>query len=305
MSKRVGFIGLGTMGKPMALHLVRAGFQVTVWNRTKAKSEELARQGARVAGSLRELAGLSEVVVTMVTDETALEAVAFGEEGLLAGLSRGSILIDMSTLNPEASLRVAGAVEERGAIMLRAPVGGSRPQAEAGKLLIYVSGDKEAYEQSQDVLSAFGDKIFYVGSAEEARYLKLAFNMVVSTTSHILAEAVLFAQRSGLPWDTIYKMFNSAVFTSPFVTIKMNVLNDIVTKGEHKVAATANIIGKDLDLVLDISKRQETPVPVTATVNQFIRMMKATGRGEMDYSAVFLLLEELAGIKRESPPHSV
>lgn len=304
MTMRIGFIGLGTMGKPMTLNLLKAGFQVSVWNRTKAKSEEFAKRGVRVASSPRELAAASDVVMSIITDDAALEAVAFGDDGVLAGLARGGIYIDMSTLNPEASQKVAAAAEKKGIIMLRAPVSGTRPHAEAAKLIIYVSGEKAAFEKCQGIFAALGQKVFYVGTAEEARYLKLAINTMVAICNHMLAEALTFGEKAGLNWDVMHEAFNNTVVTSPFLTFKIGVLNDMIKKGECDIGANAHLIAKDLDLMLGQAKRLEVPMPVASMVRQFMGMVLTTGRGELDYASLFFLMEELAGIKRELPSPS-
>lgn len=300
MPQRIGFIGLGAMGKPMAINLAKAGFPVTVWNRTRAKSEEVAKQGAKIASSPRELAAASDVVITMIFDDAALEAVTAGKDGALAGLARGSILVEMSTVSPEASERAARAAGERGATMLRSPVIGSVQAAEAGKLIILISGDKSAFESCRGISSAMGQRIHYVGGAEEARYLKLMHNTMVGVSNQMLAEALVFGEKLGLDWGVMCELLLNSFVTSPFVTFKLGMITDMLTKGDYRVAATTRLIAKDLDLALGIAKRQGIPMPVASLTRQFISVLEAKGKGEMDYIVLLLLLEELAGIKRQT-----
>ena len=294
MPQRIGFIGLGNMGKPLATRLIEAGFPVTVWNRTSAKSEELAKRGAKVARSPRELATLSDVIITVILDDAALEAITVGEAGLLAGLARGSILIEMSTLNPEPSSRLARALEERGATMLRAPLWGTPPQVEAGKLIIMISGERKAYEECREIFSTLGHKIFHVGEAEEARYLKLIHNTMLGISSQMLAETLAFGEKAGLKWEVMCEMLNNSLLASPVMTLKLGQL----TKRDYKAISPVSMLAKDLDITLSVAKGMGVPMPATALTHQFLGTLKATGRGELDYAALLLLMEELSGIKR-------
>ncbi len=197
MTEKVGFIGLGTMGQPMAGRILGAGFPLTVWNKTVSKTADLEKKGAKVAKSAKEVAAESDIIVSMIADGPALEAITFGDSGVAAGIKSGSVFIDMSTVDPESSMRVAKAVEAKGAKMLRAPVSGSTVLAGAGTLTILASGDKAAFDRSAKVFGAMGQKIFHVGPGDEARYLKLVLNMMVGTSMQMLAEAVTFGKKAG------------------------------------------------------------------------------------------------------------
>ena len=293
MSERVGFIGLGNMGQPMAGRLLEAGFPLTIWNRTKAKTDDLARKGAKVAGSPKEVAAQSEVTITMISDGPSLKAVTLGDNGILAGAKSGSILVDMSTVDPESSSEVAKAADERGVKMLRAPVSGSTVLAGAGKLTIFASGDKQAYDRCQEVFGAMGQKTFHVGTGDEARYLKLVLNMMVGTTCQMLAEALTFGEKAGLAWEQMLEIIGSSVVASPLVAYKIPPLS----KREFKAAFTASMMAKDFDLALAVGQKLGVPMPTVSLVRQFLGMLQATGRGELDFSALLLLMEELGGIK--------
>lgn len=293
MSERVGFIGLGLMGQPMAGRLLEAGFPLTIWNRTKSKTDDLAKRGAKVVGSPKEVAAQSDVTITMVSDGPALEAVVLGDNGILTGAQPGSILVDMSTVDPESSSEVAKATEERGVRMLRAPVSGSTGLAAAGKLTILASGDKQAYDKCQKVFGAMGQKMFHVGTGDEARYLKLVLNMMVGTTTQMLAEALTFGEKAGLDWAQMLEIIGSSAVQSPVVSSKVGPL----AKRSFAPAFTVSMMAKDFDVALAAGQKLGTPMPTISLIRQFYGMLQATGRGELDYSALLLLMEDLGGIK--------
>lgn len=293
MSKKVGFIGLGTMGQPMAGRLLEAGFPLTVWNRTKAKTEELAKKGAKVADSPKEVAAQSDIIISMISDGPALKDIAFGDNGVLAGAKPGSIFIDMSTVDPESSAEVAKASEAKGVKMLRAPVSGSTVLASGGKLTIFASGDKKAYDECQDVFGAMGQKMFHVGTGDEARYLKLVLNMMVGTTLQMLAEALTFGEKAGLQWEQLLEIIGNSVVASPLVGYKIGPL----AKRSFAPAFTVSMMAKDFDLALQAGQKVGAPMPTIALVRQFLGMLQATGKGDLDFSALVLQMEEVAGIK--------
>lgn len=293
LSEKVGFIGLGRMGQPMAGRLLDAGFPLTIWNRTKAKTVDLGKRGAKVVSSPKEVAAQSDIIITIVSDDAALEAVTLGENGILAGVRARSILIDMSTVSPKTSRQVAQVADERGVKMLRAPVSGTTNWAATGMLTIFVSGDKQAYEKCQKVLGVMGQKIFYLGAKEEALYLKLVHNMMVGMTSQMLAEAVTFGQKAGLDWHQMLEVISDTVVASPILRFKAERL----AERNFTAAFSASMMAKDFDLALTAGKELGSPMPTVGLVRQFLGTLVATGRGELDYLALVLLMEELAGIK--------
>jgi 3-hydroxyisobutyrate dehydrogenase-like beta-hydroxyacid dehydrogenase len=250
--------------------------------------------GAEVAGSPREVAAQSEVTITMISDGPVLKAVALGHHGVLAGAQRGSILVDMSTVDPESSGEVANAADEGGVKMLRAPVSGSTVLAAQGKLAIFASGDKQAYDRCRDVFAAMGQKIFHVGNGDEARYLKLVINMMVGTSAQMLAEALAFGEKAGLDWEMLLETVGSSVVASPFVGYKTGPL----ARRDFTAAFAASMMAKDFDLALAAGKKLGAAMPVTGLVRQFFGTLQATGRGDLDLTALLLLMEELGGIKQ-------
>lgn len=294
MAEKIGFIGLGNMGQPMAGRLIEAGFPLTIWNRTKSKTEELVKKGAKAVNSPKEVAAESTVIVTMISEGPVLKEVCLGANGVLAGAKSGSVLIDMSTVDPASSMEVAKALEAKGVKMLRAPVSGSTVLASQGKLTILASGDKQAYDRCLPVFNAMGQKLFHVGPADEARYIKLVLNMMVGTTCQMLAEALTFGEKAGINWATMLEVIGGSVVASPLVAYKIPPL----VKRDFKAAFTASMMAKDFDLALTAGDKMGVPMPTIALVRQFLGVLKATGRGDMDFSALLLVMEELSGMKK-------
>ena len=293
--KKIGWIGLGKMGYPMATRLIRAGYEVTVYNRTRAKADAFQSQGAVVAESPKELGGSCDLVFTMISDDAALEEVALGRNGVLEKVAAGTIWVDMSTVSPKISSQVARRAAEKESGFLRAPVSGSTKFAEAGTLTIFVSGPKPAFEECRAVLQVLGQKAFYLGEGEEARSLKLLVNMMVGTTAMMVAEALIFGRKSGIDWGTMIDAINQSVVASPLIGYKAQALKD----RNFTPVFAAKQIAKDFDLALETGKALNLPLPVTALVRQFYAAMEAGGKGGLDYFAMVTLLEELAGIPKE------
>lgn len=293
MKQRIGFVGLGLMGQPMARRLLKAGFSLTIWNRTLKKTRYLARRGATVANTPSELASQSDIIITMVSHGKALRAVTMGPDGILSSLQSGAILIDMSTIDPPTSQDVSNQAEERGGSMLRAPVSGSTEFAAAGKLTIVVSGDAMAYRRCESIFKTLGRKTFYMGAKDEARYMKLVLNIMVGVTCEILAEALTFGKKSGLNWDQMLEIIGDSVVASPFVLYKMKPL----VERNFKPMFTASMMAKDFDLALDVGQELNIATPITSQVRQLLGVLKATGRSDLDLSALVLLMEELSGVR--------
>lgn len=295
MTIKVGFIGLGKMGQPMAKRLLEAQFPLLIWNRTSAKTHDLAKEGAVTSNTAKELAAQSDVIITMVSDGYALKAVAYGDDGIIAGAKSGTILVDMSTVDPDGSSEVAKAADKRGVKMLRAPVMGSVGWAATGELTVLASGDKDAYEQCQNLFDVMAQKTYYLGSGEEARYMKLATNAMLGVTCQMLAEILTLGEKAGLDLDQMIEIIGEGGLASPFINVKLG----SIAKRDFTSMFTGSMMAKDYDLVLDASKKLDVFMPTVSLVRQFLGGLKATGRGELDFSALFLLMEELSGVKQE------
>jgi 3-hydroxyisobutyrate dehydrogenase-like beta-hydroxyacid dehydrogenase len=291
--QKIGWIGLGKMGMPMSCNLVRAGYSLKVYNLTEKETKELADQGAQVADSPKAVGADADVIISMISDDPVLEAVSIGPDGSFEDAKAGAIYIDMSTVSPVASARVAKRAEKKGIKYLRAPVSGSTAFAAAGTLTIFASGPKDAYDQCVDIFGAMGQKFFHVGTGEEARYLKLVLNMMVGITSAMTAEALTFGERGGMDWNQMIDIVNNSVVASPLVGYKAQMLKD----RNYAPAFTAAQMAKDFDIALDMGRANNVPMPITSLVRQFLGTMKAQGKGELDFFGLITLLEDMAGIK--------
>jgi 3-hydroxyisobutyrate dehydrogenase-like beta-hydroxyacid dehydrogenase len=292
--QKIGWIGLGKMGVPMSQNLIKKGYTVTAYNRTKDKGKALADAGAKVVDSAKAAASGADVVISMISDDPVLEAISYGPNGAFEGLKSGATFIDMSTVSPVASARVADAAKAKGIKYLRAPVSGSTVLAAAGTLTIFASGPKDAYDQCVDILGSMGGKVFHVGTGEEARYLKLVMNMMVGLTSAMVAEALTFGEAGGMNWEQMIDIVNASVAASPLIGYKAALL-----KSRNYAAAFAvSQMAKDFDIMLDTGKAKNVPLPVTALVRQFWGAMMAKGKGEQDFFSLVSLNEDLAGMKK-------
>ena len=282
------------MGNPMANRLIDAGYSLTVYDLLKEATVGLAAKGAVVADSPKSVAAPSDVVITMIPDDVALESVVMGGNGILEGTQKGKTLIDTSTVSPDASSRVAEAAKRKGVNFLRATVSGSPKFAEAGTLTLFISGSEEVYKNCSAIFGLLGQKLNYVGKGEEARYVKLLINMIVGTTAMIVSEALTFGEKGGVDWNKMIDAIGTSVVASPVVGYKLQPLRD----RDLKPTFTVSQMSKDFDLALMAGKSSGVPLPITSIVRQFMRMMQATGRGEWDLWALLTLMEELAGVKK-------
>lgn len=290
----IGWIGLGKMGVPMAINLVKAGYKVAVFNRTKSKAQEVVDTGATYVDSMAELAAQSDVVISMISDDTVLKTVSTGAGGALEGIKPGSIFIDMSTVSPTASAEVAEAAANKDVAYLRAPVSGSTALATAATLTILASGPKEAFEDCTEIFDAMGKISFHVGTGEEARYLKLTLNMMVGLTAAMVGEALTFGKRGGMDWTQMIDIVSNSVVASPLINYKAQALKD----RNFTPAFTAAQMAKDFDIALDAARGMDMPMPTTSMMRQNLAAMKANGDGELDFFAYVTLLEQLAGLKK-------
>ncbi|MBW7901287.1 MAG: NAD(P)-dependent oxidoreductase [Rhodocyclaceae bacterium] len=292
---KVGWIGLGKMGTPMAANVLAAGFDLSVFNRSPGPMQPLLEKGAVAAPSAAALALDRAAVVSMVSDDAALESVTTGAGGLFEQARPGLIHVDMSTVSPEVSARVASAAEAKGIRYLRAPVSGSTASAAARALTILVSGPADACEQCTPLFGAIGRKHYYLGPAEQARYLKIAINMMIGGTATLLGEALALGERGGVDWRQMVEVFDNSAVASPLIHYKADMLAD----RNFAPMFTAAQMAKDFDLALEAGRRGNVPMPLIAMSRQLFGAMIASGRGEMDFFGYVTLLEELAGLLHE------
>jgi 3-hydroxyisobutyrate dehydrogenase-like beta-hydroxyacid dehydrogenase len=276
----------------MSKNLIKAGYPVMVFDIIKAQYKNLS--GATgFADSPADLAGQSDVVISMITDDSALREVAIGIDGVFRKAKPGSIFIDMSTVSPIASGKVAEAAVKNDILYLRAPVSGSTLFAESAKLTILASGPRQAFDKCNDLFNVLGAKLFYVGSGEEARYLKLLINMMVATTSLMIGEALTFGELGGMDWSQMIDVINNSAVAAPQVNFKAQILKD----RDFTPAFTVAQMAKDMDIALDTGKAVNAPMPVTNIVRQYLGIMMAQGNKDMDFFGLVTLLEQMAGIE--------
>jgi 3-hydroxyisobutyrate dehydrogenase len=292
-SLRVGFIGLGIMGRSMSRNIHRAGFPVIVWNRTKAKMEEAAMWGAETAGSPKEVAERSDVVITIVGDTPDVREVVEGPGGILEGARPGMILIDMSTISPEATRQIAQRAAEKGVHMLDAPVSGGDIGARQGTLSIMVGGDEEVLEKVRPVLEAMGKNIVHCGPIGAGQTVK-ACNQIL-TGIHLLAmvEALAFAKKAGVDLEKMLQVTTKGAGTSwALENLAPRILN-----GDLNPGFSVRFQQKDLRIVLEEAERMNLPLVGTAMVNQMLRSVQAHGGNELGTHALITAMERMANLE--------
>ena len=283
MKPAVGMIGLGLMGKPMAVNLVKAGFSVVVWNRTRSKADDLVRAGARLAGTPREAAASSDVLVTMVSDPPALEEVLWGAGGALEGLRRGSTYVDSSTVAPSLARRIAAACAERGVEFLDAPVTGGTWGAEKGELVFMVGGKGETLEGVAPVLGAMGKRWFHLGPHGAGQTVKLAMNMILALQVGALAEALALVTTAGVPAERLVEVMQSSMGRSPLLDIKA----PMILKRDYPPSFPLRLMHKDLGLAIELANQLGVPLPATAAAREVYNAVKGAAKNEdPDYAAV-------------------
>jgi 3-hydroxyisobutyrate dehydrogenase-like beta-hydroxyacid dehydrogenase len=289
--KSVGFIGLGLMGGPMAANLARAGYPLTVYNRSAAKAEPLQALGARVASSPKEVAEASEVVITMLSDAAAVEAVLHGEGGLLAGARQGLTLIDMSTVAPSQSRRIAAELEKCGFKMLDAPVMGSTGPAQAGTLEILVGGEEEVFKAQHDLFEVMGQSAYHLGPQGSGAQAKLSMNLLVAAQVESLSEALVMAVKAGLDLQQVGQIISASNIASNLIKRKV----DTIVSGDFQPAFPLKHLHKDLGLMVNTGVEVGVTLPATGVIHQLYNAAMARGHADEDFAAIYRLLAEMAG----------
>jgi 2-hydroxy-3-oxopropionate reductase len=287
---RVGFVGLGLMGLPMARNILKAGYQLTVWNRTAAKAAPLVAAGAEQAGSPAEVARRSDVVVTIVTDSPDVEAVVGGEAGVLAGAGAGSAWIDMSTISPDVTRRLGAAAAERGVQALDAPVSGGPPGAEAGTLSIMVGGEQDVFDACLPLLETMGKTITRVGDLGAGQVTKACNQVVIAATLAGIAEALVLGSKAGVDPALIRQALLGGYAGSRLLEVH----GQRMIEHAFDPGFFVKLHDKDLHIVLDMARSLAVAVPVSALAAQHFNALVADGDGELDNSAMLKVYERLA-----------
>lgn len=282
MTIPVGLIGLGLMGRPMALNLVKAGFPLVVWNRTAARTEEIVRAGAARARSPRAVAEQSDVVITIVSDPPALESVLWNEDGVLAGLRRGTVLVDSSTVSPELARRAAKAATERSAEFLDAPVTGGTWGAEKGELVFMIGGEARTLERVRPVLEAMGKRFFHLGPHGAGQTVKLAMNLLLALEVGALAEAMALVGAGGVEPQKLIEVMQASMARAPVLDIKA----PMILAQDYAPSFPLRLMHKDLSLALDLANQLGLSLPTTAAAHRVYSAVREAARGDVDYAAV-------------------
>jgi 3-hydroxyisobutyrate dehydrogenase-like beta-hydroxyacid dehydrogenase len=293
MRLRIGFIGLGTMGEPIANNLRKAGHDLTVWNRTASKAEALVQKGVRLATSARSCAEGKDAVFICVSDEKALEAVLDGPEGVLAGLRKGDVVVDLSTSGTRAARTAGERCAARGATLVVAPLLGSRAAAEKAQLVVVVGGPAEARERVRPALHAVSARMFEVDSAAHAALLKLCVNAVGGAMMTGFGEALALGSSGGLDMGKVLEVLQASTFHSPLYLMKA----ELIQARDYQPRFKASLAEKDQRLAQEAAADQGASMPVNAAVRQLLADTVKSGRGEQDLAAVTDLLLEWAKAK--------
>ncbi|MGE5613814.1 MAG: 2-hydroxy-3-oxopropionate reductase [Bacillota bacterium] len=289
--KRIGFVGLGIMGKPMSKNLLKAGYSLVVYDVRQEPVDELASCGAVPAKSGKEVAAASDVIITMLPNSPDVKAAVLGENGILSGMRPGSILIDMSSIAPLASQEICAAVEAKGCEMLDAPVSGGEPKAIDGTLSIMVGGKKEVFEKVKDILLAMGASAVHCGSIGAGNTTKLANQVIVALNIAAVSEALVLGKKAGVNPEAIYQAIRGGLAGSTVMDAKAPMMMD----GNFNPGFRIELHIKDLNNVLETGHSVGAPLPLTSYVMEMMQWLKSNNKGGQDHSALVQYYEALAG----------
>ena len=293
MIKKISYLGLGTMGSGMVSNLLKAGYELTVWNRSVERNKPFARKGARVADTPANAVRDVDLVMYSLSNDQAVEDVVFGANGILSGINAGQIVMDMSTVLRATSLHEQEAYSKRGADFLDAPVFGSKKEAADAKLWIMAAGKRDAFEKVKPVLQHLGQTIHYFGKNGNAAAMKLVGNLIVALEMEALAEGLVLAQKAGLDLSTVMEVVKVADFRSPLlVSNGQNIL-----KRDFSTSFALKLMLKDAGLIEKFAESLQSPIPALRVVQKNLESAVALGFGKENASAVIKALEKEAGVE--------
>lgn len=293
MKKTVGFIGLGIMGKPMAKNLLKAGFPLMVYSRSKDSIEDLTKEGAFPALSPKEVAERSDVIITMLPDSPEVRDVILGENGVIHGIKPGTLMIDMSSINPLVTIEIAKILQERGVKMLDAPVSGGEMGAIQGTLAIMIGGDEKGFNACIDIFEAMGKTIVRVGDIGAGGFTKLVNQIIVALNIAAVGEAFTLGVKAGLDPQIIYEAIRGGLAGSHVLDAKAPKIFERNFKPGFKI----RLHHKDLNNALSTGRDLGVPLPLTSIIQQIIISLMAEGRAEEDHSAIATFFEESAKVE--------
>ena len=297
MIKTISYLGLGTMGSGMASNLLKAGYKLTVWNRSAEKCEPFVKKGARVADTPADAVRDVDLVMYSLSNDQAVEEVVFGAKGILSGSKEGQIAINMSTVVPATSLRELEAYAKRGVDFLDAPVFGSKNESAKAKLWIMAAGNKAVFEKVKPVLEHLGQTVHYFGKNGNAAAMKLVGNLIVALEMEALAEGLVLAQKAGLDLKTVMEVVKVADFRSALlVSNGQNIL-----ERDFSTSFALTLMLKDAGLIEEFAKSLQSPIPALRVVEKNLESAVALGFGKENASAVIKALEKEAGVEVKAP----
>jgi 3-hydroxyisobutyrate dehydrogenase-like beta-hydroxyacid dehydrogenase len=290
----LGFIGLGVMGGQMVERLMNHGHTVTGYNRTRAKAQWLIDKGMKWSGTPRDVCEAADVTLSMVTNSAALQQIAEGPDGMLAGLGAVKVLIDMSTVSPALSKALAEKVRAKGADMVDAPVSGSVITLQQGKLSVMVGGRKETFERVKPLLLDIGPKVTHVGENGLALVMKIATNLSLAVQMVAFSEGVLLAEKSGIAREVAVDVLTHSAVASPMVQYR----GPFVLQMPEEAWFNVNMMEKDMLLALELGRQVDVPLPTTAVATQMLTAARAMGLQERDFAIVFQVLARMSGLSK-------
>jgi 3-hydroxyisobutyrate dehydrogenase-like beta-hydroxyacid dehydrogenase len=290
---KLGWIGLGDMGQVIVPRLIEAGHEVTGWNRTRAKADPLIEVGMEWAASPRQVAAASAIVFSMVTDAPAVQAIALGEDGVIAGLAPEAFYLDMSTIDPLVSQEIAVAFADRGLTMLDAPLSGSPVTIRQGSASTMVGGPRAAFDQVEPVLYDIGAKVSYIGPSGTAVQMKVAINLTLIVEMVAFCESVALAEKGGVDREVAVDAMLKSVVASPVMTYRGPFILDM----PDKPLANVTLQQKDMLLALEVARRQGSPAPLGAVTNELLNACRGLGIDHRDFVTVFDVYHLLSGGK--------
>ncbi len=290
---QIGFIGLGIMGKPMAKNLLKAGYGLAVYDVAESAVQEVAKCGARAAGSIADAVKDAQVVITMLPNSPHVKTVMLSEEGVLAHAKEGTIVVDMSSISPIASKEVAQECTKKKIAFLDAPVSGGEPKAVEGTLAIMVGGDADAFEKVHDILLKMGSSAVLVGEVGSGNVTKLANQIIVALNIAAMSEAMVLAKKSGVDPEKVYHAIRGGLAGSTVLDAKMPMVLD----GNFNPGFRIELHIKDLQNALDCAHSVNSPIPLTAEVMEIMQGLRAAGMQANDHDAIIRHYETLAGVQ--------
>jgi 2-hydroxy-3-oxopropionate reductase len=291
--KKIGFIGLGIMGKPMAMNLLKAGYSLTVYDIVPERIKQVVGAGAKAGSSSKEVAEKSEIIITMLPNSPEVKDAVLGADGVLDGAKAGTILIDMSSIAPLASKEIAKEADKKGVVMLDAPVSGGEPKAAEGTLAIMVGGPKDTFAEVKDILGIMGASVTRVGEIGSGNMTKLANQIIVALNIAAMSEAMVLAAKAGVDPEKVFQAIRGGLAGSTVLDAKM----PLVLKGNFKPGFRIELHIKDLANALDTAHQIGVSVPLSAAVMEVMQALKVDGKGTDDHGGIIQFYEKLAKVQ--------